>query len=99
MLLPIQSFCSWVKCSPLGHASAVDEFCSQHLRARGFFDDGGDVVDIRFVGEELAETSAHFRFPNVVTFPGELCAGVSDCFVEVETFGKEAGGCEEDSEI
>ena len=53
-----------------GDADAGAEFCGQDLWARGFFDDGGNVEGIGFVGEKVPEALTHFCLADVVAFPG-----------------------------
>lgn len=60
---------------------------------------GGHGEDGGFRGEEAAEALLAGGFARVVAFPGEFCAGVGDGFVEVEAFGEETGGGEEDGEV
>ena len=51
------------------------------------------------MGKEAGEGFGAGGFAEVVAFPGEFGACVGDGFVEVETFGEEAGGGEEQGEV
>ena len=58
-----------IKCLDFSDTNAVAEFCCEDFSARGFLDNGRDVENVSFVGEEFAEAGAHFRFTDVVAFP------------------------------
>jgi len=77
----------------------VHEFGGEDGGAARLGDHGGDGESVGFGCEEVAEAGLAGGFARVVAFPGEFCAGVCDCFVEVEAFWEEAGGGEEDGEV